>query len=198
MNGISAVKPHACHQCGISFGRRYNLRRHVENVHAEDESKMSEVDDEAIQCENSDVDHEPNFKKRRFQDSDIQSYENESAQDNEDFEEDNLDSETEEEDNDSSDEDGSSSELEDNAAYRDWLDEAKEATYEMWSEKYEKYINLSMGEDQAKEKANRKTLWAVKRIFFNSYKDFLSSYLHLKDNDSHQDIVEDLEEKVNP
>ena len=157
MNGISAVKPHACHQCGISFGRRYNLRRHVENVHAEDESKMSEVDDEAIQCENSDVDHEPNFKKRRFQDSDIQSYENESAQDNEDFEEDDLDSETEEEDNHSSDEDGSSSELEDNAAYRDWLDEAKEATYEMWSEKYEKYINLSMGEDQAKEKANRKT-----------------------------------------
>ena len=42
-----------------------------------------------------------------------------------------------------------------------------------------------------------KPFWAVKQIFFNKYKDFLSSYLHLKDNGTHQDIAEDLEEKVN-
>lgn len=54
-----------------------------------------------------------------------------------------------------------------------------------------------MGEDQARDKANRKTLWAVKKLFFNKYKDFVLSYFGLKDNETHQDIVEDLNEKVN-
>ena len=108
---------------------------------------------------------------------------------------------TEEEDEESSGDessgDESSSELEDNTAYQDWLEEAKEATEEMRNAKYEKYVNEGMAELQAKEKAKWKTKWAVKRIFFNNYKDFLSSYLHLKDNDTHQDIVEDLEERLN-
>ena len=86
--------------------------------------------------------------------------------------------------------------MEDNDAYRYWLEEAKEATEEMRNEKYEKYVNEGMVELEANEKADWKTMWAVKRIFFNNYKDFLTIYLHLKDNDTHQDIVEDLEERL--
>ena len=62
--------------------------------------------------------------------------------------------------------------------------------------KYDKYINEGMSENQAKEKANRKTLWAVKRHFFARMKDFLTSYLSLKDDDTYQEIVEDLQEKL--
>ena len=96
----------------------------------------------------------------------------------------------------SSNENESSSDLEDNTAYQDWLKEAMESTEEMWSGKYEKYVNGGMREDEAKEKANMKTTWAVKKNFFNKYMDFLSSYLHLKDDDTYQEIVEDLEEKM--
>ncbi len=96
----------------------------------------------------------------------------------------------------SSDEDESSSELEDNIAYLDWLEEAKEATNTQWNDKYEKYTNEGMSEDEAKDKANRKIHWALKRILFDKYKDFLSSYLHLKDHITHLDILEELEEKL--
>ena len=76
------------------------------------------------------------------------------------------------------------------------MEEAKDMTDEIWKEKYEKYINEAMSENQAKEKANRKTLWAVKRHFFARMKDFLTSYLSLKDDDTYQEIVEDLQEKL--
>ena len=145
MNAVSAVRPHYCHQCGKSFGRRYNLRRHAEHVHAMNDFKMCEVDNETVQSESSGMD-EPDFKKRQHQDSDIESCKTESTLDeNDDVEEDDSESETEEDNDESSDEDGSSSDLEDNAAYRDWLNEAKEAIEEIWSAKYEKYINGGYG-----------------------------------------------------
>ena len=59
---------------------------------------------------------------------------------------------------------------------------------------YSVFINGGMDEDQAKEKANTKTVWAVKGIFFKSCNDFLVFYLHLEDNDTHQDIISDLKE----
>ena len=87
--------------------------------------------------------------------------------------------------------------MEDNTAYQDWLEAAKDATEDMWNEKYNKYIESGMDEDQAEDKADRKTLWAVKTTFFDIYKDFLSSNLYLEDNETHQVILEDLKEKVN-
>ena len=33
MNGIAKVKPHTCHICNKGFGRRFNLKRHIENIH---------------------------------------------------------------------------------------------------------------------------------------------------------------------
>ena len=86
--------------------------------------------------------------------------------------------------------------MEDNVTFQYWLKEARESNTDAWREKYDRYINEGMDEDQAREKANRKTLWAVKHVFYENYKEFLSSYLHLKENETHQDIIDDLEEKL--
>ena len=202
MNAISAIKPYACHRCNQSYSRRYNLLRHKENAHGADESDMDDIADDrnigTFRSGNSNVhvdDCQAGFKKRRFQDSETDSCETESTVESDDSEESDGESEEGETD-DSSEEDGSSSELEDNVAYQDWLEAAKEATKDMWNEKHEKYIDSGMDEDQAIGKANRKTLWAVKRIFFDSYRNFLSSYLFLEDNETHQLILEDLKEKI--
>ena len=112
------------------------------------------------------------------------------------------DSESEFEDNiesmdDDDDEDEQpSSDLEDNMAYQDWPAEAKETTGDLRIMKYNKYTSEWMSEDQATENANMKTQWAAKRNFFARFKDFLTSYLHLKDDEAYQDIVWDLEEKI--
>jgi hypothetical protein len=129
--------------------------------------------------------------------SEVQDDETESSED-EDSDSNEIDSvsHTEGDNDEESDEDEPSSDLEDNVAYQDWLQEAKEATNAMWSKKYEKYVNEGLNEDQAKEKADRKTRWAVKRNFFDNYKDFLSSYLNLKGDDTHQEVLEDLEDKL--
>ena len=84
-------------------------------------------------------------------------------------------------DDDDEEDEQSSSDLEDNTTYQDWLAEAKEMTGDLWNMKYDKYTSEGMNEDQASEKANMKTQWAVKRNFFARFKDFLSSYLHLKE-----------------
>lgn len=156
----------------------------MESAHAESESSIDIEDDCEIDANRSEQ---------------LGVHSNESMEyEDEDNEENDSDSESEmdEENDDPSDQDESSSELEDNVTYQDWLEEAKGATEEMWTEKYEKYLNENMGRVQAKEKANRKTLWAVKRIFFNKYKEFLTHYLFLEDNVTHQEIVEDLKEKT--
>lgn len=192
--------------CDKTFGRRYSLRRHVDSIHADEKSEGDEQvynDPQigAIQPENDNF--KPTSKKRRVEE--IEMYESDSTQGENTDESYDSDSESEtveedtdesdrENDDESSDKDGSS-ELEENTAYRDWLAESKEATEEMWSQKYKKYINEGLSDDQSKEKAERKMLWAVKKIFFNNFKDFLSSYLSLKDDETFQDIVVELEEK---
>ena len=99
-------------------------------------------------------DRQPAFKKRRCQDSETDNCDTESTEtdicetestvDSDDSEESDDESE-EDETGDFSEEDGSSSELEDNAAYQDWLEAAKEATKDMWNEKHEKYIDSGHG-----------------------------------------------------
>ena len=87
--------------------------------------------------------------------------------------------------------------LEDNETYQAWYEEAIQATQEMRTEKFEKSISQGMDEDAAKEKAYIKTLWAVKNVFFKRYEEFLKPYIFLKDDDTHQDIIDDLEKKLN-
>ena len=159
--------------CGKKFARGYNLNRHIENVHAEEQSTDSEMEDDG-----------PDVKK--LKDANL-------SEEGSETENDYVESE---DDEDPADEDESSSDLEDNTTYQTWLSEAKDSTRDMREEKYDKYIKGGMSEPLAIEKANIKTLWAVKRNFFDTYKEFLISYQHLKDNDTHLKIVSGLEEKI--
>jgi len=195
MDVISIGKPHECHYCNKRFGRKCFLRRHMESLHTGEESQ-TDVDVDS----DSSVDYyKPQLKRSRI-DSDDEHSETESTEDEQNESDSDLETDPEEESDedevDSTDEDDPSSDLEDNATFRDWLDEAKDTTKKPWRVKYEKYINEGMDADQAKEKAHRKTLWELKRIFFNRYKDFLSSYLYLKDNETHLEVVEELEDKI--
>ena len=90
----------------------------------------------------------------------------------------------------------SSDDLEDNDVYRGWYDQALEASQQSRTEKFEKYLNDDMPEDRAREKAHAKTLWAIKNDFFDSFGTFLEQILLLKEDDTYQDIVSDIEEKV--
>ena len=90
----------------------------------------------------------------------------------------------------------SSEEIEDNPTYWEWYQQALRDTQERRDKKYEKYINEGMDEEDAREKAHEKILWLVKRIFFDHYTTYLSQNLHLKDNEIHQEIMDDLEEKT--
>ncbi len=76
--------------------------------------------------------YEPRLKRPRTSEEG-----EDSGESDEDNDTDDHDSESENSE-DSSDEDESSSELEDNPTYQDWLEEAKEATGEMWNVKEQK------------------------------------------------------------
>jgi hypothetical protein len=151
---MNVAKPYACSLCDRAFARKYDLRRHEQNLHTEDED--SEVEDSQSQVDVSESEGE----------------------------------------DDSSGAEMSSDELEDNPAYLEWYERAVESTREMRGEKYEKYIAEGMDDELAKEKANMKILWAVKRYFFESYETFLALGIHLKDDDTHQEIMDDIEEKI--
>ncbi len=86
--------------------------------------------------------------------------------------------------------------LKNNPSFQDWAQEAREATNEMRSEKYQKYIDEGMSEDQARDKAEMKTLWAVKKYFFNNYKDFLINNMNLQNNDTHSDVICEIKDKM--
>ena len=91
MNVITAAKPFACRQCDQRFGRKYNLRRHVENVHAAEDNV--DLDMEDSQSVDSDVKFEPDSKKCRFEDCD---FESSGTVEDEDSEENVSESETDE------------------------------------------------------------------------------------------------------
>ena len=90
----------------------------------------------------------------------------------------------------------SDDELEDNETYREWYATAKEVTEDMRQGKYQKYLEDGMNPDMAKEKAYLKTVWAIKREFFDEFRSFLRNYAHLKDDDVYSEITDDLEAKI--
>ena len=64
------------------------------------------------------------------------------------------------------------------------------------TEKYEKYVGAGMSEQQAREKAYERTLWATKSNFFDTYEEFLEATVQLEEDDTHQEIIADIEEKM--
>ena len=64
--------------------------------------------------------------------------------------------------------------LEDNDIYQRWYERSMQVSEPARTEKYEKYVGAGMSEQQAREKAYERTLWATKSNFLtptrNSWK----------------------------
>ena len=118
------AKRHACSLCYKAFGRKYDLKRPENTVHAQFEDSNMETDE----SEDSEIDED---------DSEMKDSENEN-------------------DGESTEDEMSSDELEDNLTYQEWYEQAMQATEEKGTEKYEKYINQGMDDEEANEKGSRK------------------------------------------
>ena len=179
MNTLKS-KRHMCSLCDRTYSRNHDLKRHIQLVHAEE--KASSESDESSDKELS----TPNpvlravLAKKNLQ---IESESDESSEVSESEEEDDDDKEAE-------------VELEDNPVFQDWLDQAMEATDDMRKEKYEKYVNEGMSEEEAKERAHDKVIWTVKKNFFDQYAIYLWQTIHLEDDETNQGILVEVQEKM--
>ena len=54
MDSLSTLKPHACHLCDRSFKKKFNLKRHISTLHAEEQA-TTESDDESSRTETESV-----------------------------------------------------------------------------------------------------------------------------------------------
>ena len=87
--------------------------------------------------------------------------------------------------------------LEDNDIYQRWYERSicKSANRQE-PKKYEKYVGTDMSEQQARDKAYERTLWGTKSNFFDTYEEFLEATVQLEEDDTHQVIIADIEEKM--
>ena len=99
-----------------------------------------------------------------------------------------------EDEGDSTEDDGD--ELEENATFQLWYKLSLDETKEMRDEKYDKYIIDGMNEEEAKEKAYSKVLWTLQRSFFDKYEAHLWNSFHLKEQETHEEIKAELEERM--
>lgn len=194
-------KTHVCEQCNKPFTRKYTLRRHLASVHGKEQSTASEENSD-MECNDRSNHYKPLNEKHS---TDEESYADERSSEEEESEQDlgqhEEESDREVEDNDESEDEDSESDIneedvEENDAYYEWYQQAFEETQEIRNEKYQKYIQQGMSEEQAKEKAYMKTLWALQKVFFNKYMLYLWSDVYLKEDETHNEIVDDLEYKL--
>ena len=158
---------HTCQLCGKSYSRKYDLQRHRITVHTED------MED-----------------PRKTENTDEEMTESSNQSESE------TDSSDAEVDNSTDDDSDPDSDLEENATFQLWYQESLDETKEMRDEKYQKYVDRGMEEEQAREKAYSKALWSIQRIFFGKYMVYLWNAFHLKDDETHQEIMDELEEKM--
>ena len=85
--------------------------------------------------------------------------------------------------------------LEDTDIYQRWYERGMQVSEPARTEKYEKYVGAGMSEQQAREKAYKRTLWAAKSNFFDTYEEFLEAIVQLEEDDTHQQIIANIEEK---
>ena len=186
MNTLGMSKRYDCSLCDRTYSRKFDMKRHEQYAHPkmeedEETNEDSNDDDEAREDE---YQSESSSKSQRDTDS------------NDDEDAETSDSESEGDDDSSNSETACKEEPEDNQAYQEWFEKAMTATEELRNEKYQKYISQGMDEEDAKEKAHVKVLWAVRRTFFNLYSKFLQDNLSIGEDVTHQEIMSDLEEKV--
>ena len=159
------------------------MKRHAHNVHPDMKDHGYETEDFNVGEETSEDDYsEPPSKKQRVVESSDES--------------ETSDSESEGEDESSKSETPDMKEPEDNPAYQEWLEQSMTNTEDLRDEKYQKYISDGVDEEEAKEKAHVKVLWAVKRSFFDLYSNFLQQNVYLGSADINHEIMSDLTEKV--
>ena len=197
MYAVTAPRRHVCSTCHKTYGRKFDLGRHIKLAHPDTE-----------ESENSDIDHltsrhELPLKRRHIEvdtdDADSDGDDTDETDDDgnsDDQDEESNEVEGEEEDEDENSEVSHTEDPEDNQAYQDWLEHAMTETEERRSEKYNKYISEGLTNEEAKEKAHIKVLWAVKRIFFDDYSNFLQQNIHLDEDETHQKIMSDLQSKI--
>ena len=197
MYKINPIKRYSCSLCHKTYSRRHDLERHRKSAHIQigDISQDSNIDDRR----NEDEMH--TLKKLRlgkFQDDEYEKEEGE-------LEDDDMETEDEEEEEDEEDDDESEDERsdmihnrdpEDNQGYQEWYQQAMADTEEMRNDKYNKYISEGLSENEAQEKARVKVLWAVKHIFFDHYTVFLRQNVYLEEDDTHQEIISNIQKKI--
>ena len=186
-----------CSKCSKTFARKFNLNRHVETLHGtktntstlegEDHSE-NEYSGEREFNLNRRAETLPRVKNSSIMDAD-RSEDEYSGGDSE------PDTKSEDSGQDERSEPGSEA-LEDNAVFLQWLDNAKDATQQARTEKYEKYVSQGVDEGEATEKAYLKTIPDVKSEFFAQYETFLWQYNTLEHDDVHQEISEELGDKM--
>ena len=71
-----------------------------------------------------------------------------------------------------------------------------EASQQTRTKTCEKYLKDDTPEDRAREKACARTVWAIKNDFFDSFGTFLEQILLTQKDDTYQEIVSDIKEKV--
>ena len=80
--------------------------------------------------------------------------------------------------------------------FQRWYERSMQVSELARTEKYEKYVGAGMSEEQAREKAYGRPLWATKSNFFDTYEEFLEATVQLEEDDTHQEIIADIEEKM--
>ena len=185
------TRPHTCSFCDKSFTRRYDLKRHYNTIHPESTGGSAKMG-EHLPPNHSESETEYSSSDTGEEEEDaVEEEEVESSTEKIDGEE-----EEEEEEEESSTAESTSGDPEDNTAFQCWYQEALIYTKGARDAKYQKYIDRGMDEGEAKEKAYAKTLWALQRVFFEKYTAHLWSTVHIQDNDTHLEIVEDLEQRM--
>ena len=86
--------------------------------------------------------------------------------------------------------------LDDNDIYQRWYERSMQVSESARTEKYEKYVGAGMSEQQARDKAYERTLWAAKSNFFDTCEESLEAIVQLEEDDTHQEIIANIEEKM--
>ena len=191
MNAVNAPGRYVCVICHKTYGRKFDLERHRKIAHPETED--SETDDSESDDMTSVYEHllkRPRLGKTMADESE------ESTGEESDEEEEQGEGEEKEDSEDENVSAPQTEDPEDNLAYQNWFEQAMTATDELRNMKVERYIDEDWHEKEAKEKAHVKFLWAVKRIFFNHYSQFLHQSVYLEQDDTHQEILSDLQAKI--
>ena len=87
--------------------------------------------------------------------------------------------------------------LEDNDIYQRWYERSMQVSEPARTEKYEKYVGFQVCRNSRLErKPMKEPCGRLKAYFFETYEEFLEATVQLEEDDTHQEIIADIEEKM--